>query len=302
MGATWMRFANWSKTHFGRRVLLEIHPLRDRRLNEQGRCSVCGSETVFVFNSWVTSEEQRRTWKTSADWLAHTRRESMFCRSCCSSLRVRGFATALLSLYGNGAQVFDDLVEDERFRELEIAEINTIGSLGSLHSFLVRLPRLTLSEYRGPDGLGETVDGVRNEDICGLTYDAASFDLVLSSDTLEHVPDFRAALRETRRILRPGGRHVFTVPVISSKPTTTPRIATGEQGELQHLLPPLFHGRGAGLYRYLPVGDDLLTFTDFGLDLPSLIADAGFQPTVITTSSAADDAVTSSVFVAQVPS
>jgi len=43
------------------------------------------------------------------------------------------------------------------------------------------------------------IGGARNEDICRLTYADASFDLVLSSDTLEHVPDFRAALRETRR-------------------------------------------------------------------------------------------------------
>ena len=42
------------------------------------------------------------------------------------------------------------------------------------------------------------------------------FDLVLTSETLEHVPDPRLALRETLRVLRPGGRHVFTVPLESA--------------------------------------------------------------------------------------
>jgi SAM-dependent methyltransferase len=294
-------FVRWAKARFGRKVLLDVHPLRDRRHNERGRCSVCGADSVFVFNSWVTSQAQRSTWDEPAAWLAHTRRESLFCRSCCSSLRVRGIADVLLSHFGGGRRGFDELVEDPEFRALDVAEINTIGSVGSLHTFLSRLPRLSLSEYRGPDRLGELIDGVRNEDACRLTYEDQSFDLVLSSDTLEHVPDFRLALRETRRILRPGGCHVFTVPVIASRPTTEPRVEVDVGGTLVHLLPPLYHGRGSGLYRYLPVGEDLLTFTDFGRDVPSHMADAGFDPEVVHVGADSDETGAGLVFVGHVP-
>jgi SAM-dependent methyltransferase len=269
----------WAKARFGGRVLTDIRPLRDRRLDERGGCSVCGTETTFAFNSWVTPGAQRATWDDPDAWMAHTRRESMFCRSCYSSLRVRRFAEVLLQLYGNGAASnAAELVEQEDFRGLDVAEINAIGSVGSLHRFLQRLPRLWFSEYRGPGDLGQIVAGARNEDICSLTYPDASVDLVLSSDTLEHVPDFMLALRETRRVLRPGGRHIFTVPIIASRPTTVARATVGDAGRIVHHLPPVYHGRGSGLYRLLPVGTDLLAYTEFGADLCDHIAAAGFEP------------------------
>jgi SAM-dependent methyltransferase len=174
-----------------------------------------------------------------------------------------------------------DLVQRESFRSLDLAEINKVGSTGSLHSFLVGLPRLAFSEYRGDANLGKVIDGARNEDICRLTYADESFDLVLSSDTLEHVPDFRAALRETRRVLRPGGLHIFTIPIVAGRETTFARAEIGPDRRLVHLLPPLYHGRGRGLYRYLPVGGDLLTFTEFGLDVIEHIRDAGLAPEVV---------------------
>jgi hypothetical protein len=104
---------------------------------------------------------------------------------------------------------------------------------------------------------------------------------VLSSDTLEHVPDFRAALRETRRILRPGGRHVFTVPIVASRARTETRAVLGPGGRVEHRLPPIYHGRGAGLYRHIPVGEDMLTFTEFGRDLVDHMREAGFEAEVV---------------------
>ncbi len=42
--------------------------------------------------------------------------------------------------------------------------------------------------------------------------DDASIDVVLATETLEHVPDPSVFLAEARRVLRPGGRIILTVP------------------------------------------------------------------------------------------
>lgn len=269
------------KARVGRPVLLNLRPPRDRRGDEPGYCVVCGASTRFAFNSWTTPDELHAFWADAIVSRDYNRRESMFCRVCCSNLRVRRIAEVLVDLYGPpGCGSFAELIEVPAFRGLDVAEVNTIGSLGSLHALLRQLPRLSFSEYRGPEGLGEVVDGIRNEDMCRFTYPDGAFDIVLSSDTLEHVPDFRTALAETRRVLRPGGRHVFTVPVLWTRETTETRARIGDDGEIEHLMPILYHGRGSGAYRFIPVGIDMLTFTEFGRDIVDFLREADFEPEV----------------------
>jgi ubiquinone/menaquinone biosynthesis C-methylase UbiE len=50
------------------------------------------------------------------------------------------------------------------------------------------------------------------QDIQNLTYDSASFDLVISCETIEHVPRPLDALHELARVLAPGGRLLLTTP------------------------------------------------------------------------------------------
>lgn len=45
-----------------------------------------------------------------------------------------------------------------------------------------------------------------------LPFAAASFDLLIALDVIEHIGDDRAALKDYRRLLRPGGRLLLTVP------------------------------------------------------------------------------------------
>jgi SAM-dependent methyltransferase len=287
------------KARVRRPVLLNLRPLRDRRADETGRCVACGADTIFAFNSWTIPDDLHAFWADPNVSRAYTRRESMFYRFCCSNLRVRRIAEVLVALYGPpGCGSFAELIEDPAFRDLDVAEVNTIGSLGSLHALLRRLPRLMFSDYRGPQRLGELVDGNRNEDICRLTYPDAAFDLVLSSDTLEHVNDFRTALAETRQVLRPGG-YAFMVPVLWTRATTEARAQIGDDGEIVHLMPPLYHGRGSGAYRFIPVGADLLTFTEFGRDILDYVREAGFEPEVYAGSDDGTGAET--VFAGRVP-
>lgn len=263
------RLARWALTHVR-------HP-RDRRLDTRGRCNVCGSPTRFVFNRWVIPDDVAATFGDDDVVLAYRKRESLFCRQCGSSQRVRRFAAVLLDLYAERSATFAELIREPGFRELRIAEINGIGSVGSMHAFLAQLPRLVYSEYLGTERLGQIVNGVRNEDLHDLTYADGSFDLVLTSDTLEHVPDIDRCLAESRRVLRAGGRHILTVPVTLWREQSVQRARVDAAGAIHHLEPPVHHGRGGGPFRLIPArGDDFLAFADIGADFEDVFSRAGF--------------------------
>ncbi len=49
-------------------------------------------------------------------------------------------------------------------------------------------------------------------DIRALPFQPESFDLVYTMGTIEHVPEYQAAVADIRRVLRPGGRAIIGVP------------------------------------------------------------------------------------------
>jgi len=54
--------------------------------------------------------------------------------------------------------------------------------------------------------------GVLRGDATSLPFNDGSFDVVITSEVLEHIQDDRSALSEMVRVLRPGGRFAATVP------------------------------------------------------------------------------------------
>jgi SAM-dependent methyltransferase len=99
-------------------------------------------------------------------------------------------------------------------------------------------------------------DGTMCQDITALTFANESFDLIVSSDVLEHVPLLENAFRESRRVLKPEGAHLFTVP---------PRLKTKKraelvEGEVLHLEPPEYHRdplSARGILAFWDMGPDL---------------------------------------------
>jgi len=261
----------------GRRLLLAVRPPGDRRHDSHGRCSVCGWEGRLVFNSWMLPRELRRDLGDQRLVAAFAARESLFCQGCGSSLRVRRLTDVLLEHYAEGASTLTELVAEPGFRALRIAEINSVGLI---HSYLAPLPSLYYSEYRPDAPLGQEVDGVRNEDIGRLSYPDGELDLVLTSDTLEHVPDPALALAETRRVLRPGGRHIFTIPLVPSRERSASRASIGADGAPHHHALPQYHGRGSGPFALVSRKQDLLVYTDFALDVADELRCAGFEPEI----------------------
>ena len=245
-----------------------LNAIRHRRFE---RCACCGRWGPMLYRRWVIRPELERRLSISANLAeALARKESSDCWACGAKLRARRIAEVILQLYPTGAPTapspsIRDWVRTSEARALAVAEVNEIEGM---HRQLVRLPKLHYSEYRDDACPGDVIDGIRSEHLDHLTYPDASFDLLVSSETLEHVPELLAALRETRRVLRPGGRHVFTVPLLPGVPKTYARAVRRPDGTIEHHHTPISHPGGDWGY---PV------FTEFGADLPGLLRDAGFE-------------------------
>jgi SAM-dependent methyltransferase len=59
--------------------------------------------------------------------------------------------------------------------------------------------------------------GVLRGDVFGLPFDDDTFDRVICSEVMEHVHDYRAAVRELVRVVRPGGSVGITIPTATTE-------------------------------------------------------------------------------------
>lgn len=153
--------------------------------------------------------------------------------------------------------------------DLAERDVCELSAQGPLVEFLRRHARsLALSEYFADAPTGSWRGAVRCEDVQRLTYADASFDLVTHSEVLEHVPDDARAMRELRRVLRPGGIMLFTVPLHGGEWTV--QRARLHAGTIEHLCAPVYHAD--------PLRRDtgILAFRDYGRDLLDQLRAAGF--------------------------
>jgi SAM-dependent methyltransferase len=126
-----------------------------------------------------------------------------------------------------------------------------------------RFPHIIGSEFLS-DGTARgsvNTSGTRNEDMTCLTFPSGEFDAVLSFECLEHIPNYRAALAECRRILKPNGMLLLTAPFRIDASETLIRAIVGPDGTIKHIEPPEYHGdpiNASGVLCYHHFGWDLL--------------------------------------------
>jgi SAM-dependent methyltransferase len=214
-----------------------------------GICSFCGKKGRFQ------AEELRRG------------RDQFACPSCRATHRYRTQAAAILSHFADGTEIFlDRFIRSELFRNISILEP---GIRGPFVRRFKGLPNYTQSYLFEDLPLGESRDGVICQNLERMTFDDGSFDLVVTSDVMEHVPDPRKAIAEISRVLRVGGAHIFSIPLrwpISAQSTQRARIV---DGQIEHILEPNYHRSG--------LDEPSLTFTDFGADLLDWHAAVGMR-------------------------
>ena len=184
-------------------------------------------------------------------------REQFPCPECHASLRYRDQAAAILYQFARGGEIdIDNFVRTESCRSLSILE----AAIGGPFIRRFRQIRNYTQSYLFHDvPLGKSRNGIVCQNLERTSFDDSTFDLVISSDVLEHVADWRTAIREIGRILRPGGAHVFSIPIRYPYEKMSSQRARLVKGSLEHLLEPRYHVSGTK--------EPALVFTDFGRDL-----------------------------------
>jgi SAM-dependent methyltransferase len=204
------------------------------------RCPCCGG-TRFRQHK-VLWDELVEGWGLSPQETEYIdEQQGLACEGCGSRLRSMALARAISESLGWRGR-FRSI--GYRYPLLRVLEVNAAGDLTK---FLQRFPRHQLAAY--PD-----------VDLQNLPYAANSFDLVVHSDTLEHVPDPLLALREVYRVLNRGGRTCFTVPIVVARQTSS------TEGK-----PPTYHGAAGS------DAADMLVRTEYGADAWTQLMEVGFD-------------------------
>jgi SAM-dependent methyltransferase len=197
-----------------------------------------------------------KSWCQSEEFKNHLlMRENYLCANCIANFRMRATAWTVLRLLGinNTSELFDILNNNPDIRIYETANHSVFRILE-----LKNMPNYVVSEYFENKELGTYVDGILNENLECLTFPDDSFDILITSEVLEHIANLDKALEEIRRVLKPGGYHVFSIPVDMELTNTIERAIISE-GKTLHLSPPVYHGDSIR-------NDGILAFRDFGAD------------------------------------
>lgn len=205
-------------------------------------CRVCGSDALH-FNA-VLWDRLIAEWQLAPAEVAYLdRQQGLHCTTCGAVLRTMALAEAIARCIEHDGP-FAQFPDNPRARALRVLEINS--SVG-VSPVLANLPRHRQLSHPAID-------------MTAIDLPETSFDLVIHSDTLEHISAPRRALAECRRVLAPGGFCCFTVPVVVG------RMSRGRAG-----LPNSYHGApGIEL-------DDFVVHTEFGADVWTYVLEAGFS-------------------------
>jgi SAM-dependent methyltransferase len=232
-------------------------------------CPSCDEKNIFVYSTELNSllSKTIATWKSSSSFKdALLKRENYLCIYCLANFRMRSLADAVLKLLtiDKTGGLVERLISDANFSIYETAAYSVfrLGSIKKMNNYMV-------SEYFDDMPFGSRVNGIRNENLECLTFPDNSFDILINSEVLEHVSDLNKALSEVKRVLKPGGFHVFTIPVDIELPKTIERAKIVD-GNVEHLLEPVIHGDSIR-------GEGILAFRDFGSDVLDFMSRGGFE-------------------------
>jgi SAM-dependent methyltransferase len=215
-------------------------------LNPNTFCCVCGG-TDFT-SAEVLWQELIDDWQINPEETVYiNRQQGTACRSCGNNLRSLAIAKAILAKY-DFRGTLREFFSSDAGSKLRVLSINTSGGLSPAFELL---ENYQLAEY--PE-----------HDMTRLSFADGSYDLVVHSDTLEHVPEPVLGLKECSRLLAPGGSCIFTIPMIIG------RMSTDRKGKKMS-----YHGS------VVTSAGDWAVQTEYGADAWTDCIKAGFSSVAI---------------------
>lgn len=235
---------------------VETRPLAERIIVKAGhsliKCLVCGRYALL-----------RR--------IEENLRETCICSNCKSTNRQRQMAYVMLhAVKAISDQPIYSLAD---FTKLKNTVVYNTEAGGSLHTVLSRMNNYICSYYYGDQcRSGTVVNGVMHQDLMSLSFDDESIDMLISSDVFEHIADPYKAHTEVYRVLKKGGKHIFTVPFHAIGFVDSERARIGDDGHVMHIEEPIFHGDPVSLQ-----SEGVLVFTIFSIEMLVKLAKIGFK-------------------------
>ena len=196
-------------------------------------------------------------------------RETLQCNQCIGPMRQRVLAVALLTyLNGRRASQFGSIAELGA-HGLDGLRVLDSDNFSAISKILRSASGYTRCSYLPSRPFGSRLEpNYFNEDLQHLSFADASFDIVLTSDVMEHVRNCDSAHREIYRVLESGGAYIFTVPFDSNAEEDIQLVDTSTENDV-YLCTPQIHGD--------PLSDGILAYRVFGQRLIPKLESLGFE-------------------------
>lgn len=217
-------------------------------------CPICGNATYFMINDTATLLRDAT------------------CKFCGVSLRTADVVNYIIFLLTKKVtyNTLSECIKD--FSELKILNL---ASFGKIHEAFFYLKGYRYGEFFDNVKSGNFKDGIQCIDLQNIPFKDNMFDFVITEDVFEHISDYKKAFKEIKRVLKPGGKHIFTVPLHEKQKTLSRKN-----------LPPVYHIdplRTKGAFVVTDFGNDLIEILgQYGMYTKKIVAHRFFFPDEIT--------------------
>lgn len=193
--------------------------------------------------------EKSVTFSSHDNWF----RDHYVCGSCGSIPRERALMRTIEQFYPD-------------WKRLVIHETSP-GGRGASVKLSKQCAGYIASQYFSDTPGGSFKNGVRCENLEALSFADNSIDLHISQDVVEHIFNPELAFKEIARTLKPGGAHIFTVPIVNKNKPSFRRARIDIDGRITYYEEAQYHGNP------VDAKGSLVTF-DWGFDICQKIHEA----------------------------